>query len=246
MYFEVTTHDLKQLERQLLQFAHEAAPFATRETLNSGAFAGQKIARADVDRDLTLRNRFTQGSIRVDMARGNIIRRQQSTLGSVADYMEDVEFGEVKVKKGSKGIALATSYASGEGRNAQPRKKAPTRRNQLATIQLARAKINANTRKQRTVIAVNQAVNSGQREVFLDLGERQGIFRVVGGRKGIKRGWPKGARLEMLYDLSEDTVTVPPTPWLRPSFEEAVRMIPAFYADALRFQLRRRGLFQGR
>lgn len=236
--FNVNDRQIKEMERDLKTFARKAYPFATRKTINDAAFQTQQIARADVKRDLTLRNRFTVQSIQVDQARSLQISRQEATVGSIADYMEDQEFGATKAKKGKKGVAIATSYSSGEGENAQPRTRLPRKPNKLANIQLQRRRKKGSSRKQQNLVAIKQAAATGRKYVFLDLGRRQGIFKVTGGKRRPK--------IKMVHDMTKESVTIPKNPWLKPAFDEASRMLPAFYADALRFQLRRRGLFDGR
>jgi hypothetical protein len=244
--FQINDKNIKKLERDLSEFAARALPFATRKTLNDTAFATQRIAKADVRNDLTLRNRFTEQSIQVQQERRELnIRRQQAIVGSIADYMEDQEFGATKTKGGKNGVAIPTSYAAGQ-EGQQPRTRLPRKANKLMNIRLRKFKgRRASNRKQQTLFKVQDAVTSGSRVVFLDLGKRQGIFRVVGGSRRFKRGWPKGARLKMLHDMTSQSVVIPRNPWLTPAVAEASRMLPAFYADALRFQLRRLGIFKG-
>jgi hypothetical protein len=108
----------------------------------------------------------------------------------------------------------------------------------MANIRLGRSKLRASSAKQRMVIAVNQAVKTGRRYTYLDLGRTQGIFKVVGGR-ATGRGFPKGARLRMMYDMSRKSVTVPANPWLLPSAMFAQKFMPMEYRKALKFQLKK-------
>lgn len=234
--FAIENRDIKKLERDLETFAGEALPFATRKTLNDAAFQAQRIARADVQDSMTLRNRFTAQSIQVEQTRTLNMRRQASVVGSTAAYMEDQEFGSVKSKNGREGVPIATSYASGEGENAQPRTRLPRKPNRMVNIQLQRRRKRGSSRKQQNLIAIKQAVETGRKFVYLDLSRRKGIFRVTGGRRAPK--------IKMVHDLTRQAVVIPRNPWLRPAFDETKRMLPALYADALRFQLRRRGLFK--
>lgn len=234
--FGVDNRDIRELERDLKTFANRAYPYATRQTLNDTAFQAQRIAREDVRNDMVLRNRFTVQSIQVDQARTLAVSRQAATVGSIADYMEDQEFGATKAKKGSEGVAIATSYSAGQGQDAQPRTRLPRKPNKLANIQLQNTRRRGSSRKQRNLIAIKDAAASGNKFVFLDLGRRKGIFRVTGGKRNPK--------IRMVHDLSNQSVVIPKNPWLKPAFDESLRMLPAFYADALRFQLRRNGLFR--
>lgn len=234
--FGVDTRDIKEMERDLKTFARKAYPFATRKTVNDAAFQAQRIARADVREEMVNRNRFTVQSIQVEQTKTLQVSRQAAVVGSIADYMEDQEFGAVKTKTGKEGVSIATSYSAGQGDNAQPRTRLPRKPNRMANIQLQRRRKKGTSRKQQNLIAIKQAAETGRKYVFLDLGRTKGIFKVTGGKRRPK--------IKMVHDMSRQSVVIPKNPWLAPAFEETTRMIPAFYADALRFQLRRRGLFQ--
>ena len=236
--FVVNTDDIRNLEADLKTFKRKALPFATRKTLNDSAFAARAIAQADIRESMVNRNKFTAQSIRVDQARTLQISRQAATVGSTAPYMEDQEFGATKAKKGKEGVQIATSYSAGQGQGAQPRTRLPRKANTMAAIKLSKRRNKASNRKQRNIISIRQAATSGRRFVFLDLGRSKGIFKVTGGERR--------ARLKMVHDMSNNSVVIPRNPWLAPAFEEAKRMQPAFYADALRFQARRHGLFRNR
>ena len=235
--FGVDNRDIKKMERDLKTLAEDAFPFATRKTVNDAAFQTQRIARVDVKNGMVNRNRFTVQSIRVDQARTLQISRQEAVVGSIADYMEDQEFGAVKSKSGKEGVAIATSYSAGQGENTQPRTRLPRKPNKMANIQLQRRRKKGTSRKQQNLVAIKQAAATGRRYVFLDLGRTKGIFKVTGGKRRPK--------IKMVHDMSRQSVVIPKNPWLKPAFDEATRMLPAFYGDALRFQLRRRNLFLG-
>lgn len=224
------------MERDLKTFAKQAYPFATRKTLNDSAFQAQNIARVDVRENMTNRNRFTVQSIQVEQARTLQVSKQAAVVGSTADYMEDQEFGGVKSKGGKEGVSIATSYSAGQGQSAQPRTRLPRKANKMASISLSKRRKKGSSRKQQNLIAIQQAATTGRKFVFLDLGRRKGIFKVIGGKRRPK--------IKMVHDMTKQSVVIPKNPWLKPAFDEALRMTPAFYADALRFQLRRRNIFR--
>lgn len=234
--FRVDSQDVKELERDLKTFHRKAFPFATKQTVNDAAFASQRIARADVRNELTLRNRFTEQSIQVEPTRTLQVRQQAATVGSIAEYMEDQEFGATKTKTGKEGVPIATSFSAGQSQNAQPRTRLPRRANAMQAIQLSKRRNKAMSRRQRNLVAVKQAAESGRKFVFLDLVRRKGLFKVTGGKRR--------PRIKMVWDMSRQSVVIPRKPWLAPAVAEAERMVPAFYADALRFQLRRNRLFR--
>src|SRR6187399_2615573 len=103
----VDTSDWKKLERQLNTFRSKALPYATREMVNKMAFEAQSIWRTQTLKEqFKLRNSYTQSSIRVDKATTLDIDAQVSTVGSVASYMDEQEFGGSESKKGKYGVAL--------------------------------------------------------------------------------------------------------------------------------------------
>lgn len=236
--FDIDDRDIKRMERDLKTFAERSLPFATKNTMNRSAFHAQKLAKADIRRDLTLRNKFTEQSIRVDQTKTLNIRRQEAVVGSTADYMEDQEFGGVKAKRGSEGVPIPTSYAAGQSENAQPRTRMPRKANKMSSIRLKRRQL-ANL-----IAKVQGAVRSGRRYIFHEFTDTKvGIFKVVGGSKKTKRGWPKGAKLKMVWDMSRPAIRIPRNPWLSPAVRDTEKIMPLFYRDSLVFQLKKQGLF---
>jgi hypothetical protein len=246
--FQIDTTELKKLEKDLNTLKKQALPYATRETLNSMAFAAQKTARLNIRANMVERNKFTQQSIRVERAQGLNMRRQFSVMGSTAPYMEDQEFGGIKRKRGKTGVSISTPYASSEGDWARPRKRLIKTRNRLTNIKFGRKrqrpKGQPKHRKQALLFKVQDSVISGKRTFFHDFGagKKSGIYRVLGGRKGFKRGWPKGASLKMVYDMSKQAVSIPKNPTVVPAAIATGPKIPQFYKKALTYQLQRHGI----
>lgn len=228
--FDINTTDVKQLESDLKTFKARALPFATKATINRGAFETQKAARQNVRNDMVNRNKFSVQSIQVDQAKTLNIRQQEAAVGSIADYMEVQEFGGTKSK-----TVLPTSYSAGQGQNAQPRTRLPRKPNKLANIKLSGKGKRGKSKMQRNLIAIKQAAESGQKFVYLELRRVKGIFRVVGGKRRPK--------IKMVYNLDRKSVRVPATPWLAPAVEKIRPQMQKFYADALTFQLKRHNLF---
>jgi len=234
--FKIDTSDIALLEGDLKRFASRAYPFASKNTLNTSAFTAQKNWRGHIGEKLVTRNAFTKRSIQVEQTRTLNVRRQEAVVGSTADYMENQEFGGIKHKRGAEGVAIATSYASGEGEGARPRKKLPRKPNKLVNIRLQRkGKVHA-SRKQKNLIAIQQAAEGGNKYVFLDLGRTKGIFKVVGGKRKPK--------IKMVYSFRQQSVVIPKTPTLAPAIAETEKQMPAIYKKSLEFQLERLGLFK--
>lgn len=240
--------DFKDFENALGTFRHRALPFAHKRMLNDTAEVAQKVARMRVRNSMVLRNRWTISTIQFRPTKSLNIRRQFSTTGSIAGYMEDQEVGGVKVKSGKHGVPIPTSFSAGQAEKSKPRLKLP--RTRLPKLRLGRRRSRPTGqpkgRRQAILFKIQDAVTSGRRVFFHDFGTSRGvgIFRVKGGRKGFKRGGPKGAELKMLYSLAKPVVNVPRRPWLKPAVEVARKRMPALYVKALKFQLRRFGLFK--
>lgn len=241
--FSIDDRDIKKLERDLKLFAKRAYPFAVKDTLNNTAKAATSFTKLNMQNDLTLRNRFTLGGMRTSFVRGLDVDRMRAVTGSLSDYMPELEFGGQKRSTGSQGTPLATSFAANEGKS-KNRTKLPKGKKRLSKIKLrGRGKPGAGKREQ-LLVAVHEAVDSGNRDIFLDLGKTKGIFRVVGGskKKTTRAGWPRGAKLRMLFDMSRKSVDIPANPVMGPAVIDAAKLTPTFYRLALEKQLRRQGL----
>jgi len=246
--FDIDDRQIKAAEAKLKTFARKSIPFATRNTLNKAASTTWQKARANVEAGFVLRNKFTIGSIRYESEKRELdIDKQETRVGSIADYMEEQEFGGVKVKRGKHGVPIPTSFAAGQD-GQKPRTRLPSRSNKLGRIQLTKTgTINRrpkNTR-QATLFAVYNAVATKKRFIYLRLGRgTQGIFKVTGGRlnKSHRRGPIPGAKLRMVYDLSRGSVNIPANPWLSTAVDDVVPKIPRYYRESLAYQAKRNGL----
>jgi hypothetical protein len=229
--------EVKDLADDLRKLNERGLAFASRETLNQTAWKARQQAQAIIERKMTQRNRWTKGSVRVEKARSLNIRAQEAAVGSTESYMETQEFGGVDRARGKHGVPIPTSYSAGQ-MGAKPRTRLPRRANRLPNIKLKRSKTRRMSRKQRLAATVRQAVAGGQKYVFLDFGKHKGIVKVLGGGRRLKSG-RSSAKLRMVQDLTERSVRIPATPWLRPAVNLASLRVDDFYRKALLFQLRR-------
>lgn len=250
MKISVDTNDYKKLERHLKTFKARAYPFATKNTLNTTAFAAQDVAKKRIRNTLVLRNKFIMQSVRVNQTKTLNVDRQAAFIGSTSEGMETQEFGGVKMKKGRHGVALPSAFSAGQQPGSRPRRKLPRPSNTLRRLQLRKGRHRPSgqpkTKNQAVLFKVQDAVQSGKRTFFHDFGSKggAGIYRVKGGRKGFKRGWPKGAKMKRLYSLEHKAVSIPRRPWLKPSTDVAAKRMPTIHLKSLRFQIRKHGLFK--
>ena len=222
--FNIQSREIREAERKLKAFASQSLPDVTQRTLNDTAFDAMCVAKANVENNMINRNTWTQRSIRVDKAGRGSIRSQKAFVGSTEAYMEDQEFGGTK-----EGHSIPTTYSAGQSPSARKRTRVPRKANRTGNIQLAHRR-RGSSRAQRNFIAVR----SGEKFVYLDLGHRRGLFRITGGKRN--------PRVNMVQDLTRSSTPIPKNPWLKPAFDESLQRLPAYYADALRSQLRRQGL----
>lgn len=245
--FTMNDKGLERLESDLEVFGNRALPFATRDTINQGAFTAQKIARAEVRDKLINRNRFTEQSIRVTPERRELnIKKQQAVVGSIAPYMEDQEFGGFTAKRGKNKTVIPTSWAAGQ-EGQQPRTRLPKRANTLANIRLGKKiRKGGMSRRQSAFLRGLLAARAGDKFVFIPSGDgpsSDGIYRVWG-RKRVKGRYTQ-IKLKMAYSMRHTPSVIPKKPWLKPAVDRAQTFMPEFYRDSLEFQSRRLGLFRG-
>jgi hypothetical protein len=228
---DIDTTDAKALERHLRQIKSKAIPYAIRSTQNGLAFKGQQLAKETVKDNMINRNKFAIQSIQVDKARAG---QRYSVLGSTQNFMKDQEFGGVV-----RDPTITTQYASGEGiGSSSPRKRLARKENSLRAIRLRSKSAKGKSRKQRNLVKIINAVNTGSKFIFLDTGKTEGIFKVVGGKKNSKKGGPKGAKLRMVQRTDIKAVTLKPNPWLQPSVAKLKPLAQGIYAKALQFQIK--------
>lgn len=227
---------IKEYERDLKGFTRNAYPYATRNTINVAAFETQRIARRVVSSKMIERNKFTKQSIQVDKSKTLNVKLQSASVGSIAEYMTDQEFGGIKRKRGAKGVLIPTAFSAGQGLYREPRTRMVRKGNKLSDIQLRRRR-GAKNRAQRNKVAVLTAAKSGNKFVYMDLGDKQGIFKIIGGKRK--------PQVRMIYDLSRNTVTIRKNSWLKIPVDTVTTMIPTIHLKSLEFQLKRFGLFRG-
>ena len=234
--------EVERLEKKLGKIRERALPFASKQTVNDLAFKTQQIAKAEIKDEMILRNKWTMKGIQVQKTKTLNVRQQAAIVGSVDDYMERQEFGGTVRGTGKEGKPIYTGAAANQ-EGQQPISKLPTRGNQIKNIALRRQAIKAKSRKQRNLVAVINAVQTGQRYVYMKTAKRKGIYKVKGGSKKTKRGWPKGARLKLIWDMTNKTYRTPKNAWLKPSVDKAVKNHGAEIAiKNLKFQFDRIGL----
>lgn len=226
--------DARHLAEELRSLAKGGIKYAVRNTLNDLAFEARKRWETEMKEQFVLRNRWTVGSIRVERARGTIVEAMESRVGSLADYMRLQESGGTK-SGGAKGVRVPTPVAAGQGAGTRPRTKPVRGPNRMNAIQLAKVRQRTGaSRKQQIAAAVRQTAASGRRFLFLDSDQdRQGMYKLVGSRTK--------PRLQLVWDMSSNSVRVPSTATLSDATAKTLRQTERFAVRRLREQLTRAG-----
>lgn len=233
MPISVHLDGLDAMQRELERIARRAVPFAARETVNGLAFAGRAAWQDEMRQTLTLRNRYTERSIRVEAARTLRMDQMEARLGHPEPYVRLLEFGG-REKASRRFRAVPTEIAArqtfgslGGGRKAAVAPRAVITK--LGDLRVPGAA--SRGRKANNARSIRAALKSGKRLAVLDLGKGKGIYRVVGGKRK--------PRIQKLYDVSRRSTPVPRRPTLGPALERALRVGPTIAFAALTKQLSR-------
>jgi hypothetical protein len=224
---------LDAMQRALETVAKRSVPFAARELVNGMAFAGRRFWQEEMAGALTLRNKFTQRRALVIKARGLQMRSMEAVLGHPELYMYLLEHGGTEyANKRFRPIPSETAAGQAKGSLLAGRKQAVRPGNIITKLgrRLARGS-KAHSRKANNARGVKRAIASGRRLVFLNMGRRQGIYRIKGGKKN--------PDIQKLYDLTKRSTPVPRIPTLEPTLARVMSIAPGLAIVALERQLER-------
>lgn len=229
---QIEIRGLDEMQRELEQLAKRGIHYAARETLNGLAFAGRQIWQDEMQASLTLRNKFTQRRALVERATGSRMSEMEAILGHTEDYMRRLELGIGERAKGS-AVPIATETTAGQPKGSlrTGRRRAIRKSLILRTLAKVKRQSKSQPRKARNARAVAEAIRSGTRIAYLDMGRRRGIYRIKGGRKN--------PEVFKLYDLTRASVPLPRIPTLQRTLALALKQGPRLAFDALQRQLDR-------
>jgi hypothetical protein len=224
--------------RDLEKMQKRAIPHAMRNAVNTAAFEARSVWQREIGASFTLRNKFTQNSIRVTKAFGTNTARMAARVGSVAPYMDEQERGAtIRGKSRSKPIPAPAAAGQAPGTK---RTKAVRPGSYLGRIRVVR-RARAVSPKQRNLMTMLLAQQRGEQHAVLERPNGgKGIFRISGGKTfKRKRLGRRRFRLRLLYDLSKRSVRVPAEPTLQRTLKAVERKLPHIFSAALLEQLRR-------
>jgi hypothetical protein len=213
--------DWRHLERVLKDMSKKAIPYAVMSTINDMAFATRDVAIQNIKNTFTIRNTWTAKGIQVQRARRPF---DWAETGSKDDYMRGQEFGEVRHKRGSVGVPIATTYSANQ--YGQPKRT----KNVVSSMTLRRLTLKGKGKA--------KGKNPAQAAIVAYKGAKGGFFYAETQRsKGIFRALRNGAR--MVYDLSRRSVNIPARPWLEPAADRVTPWSRRIYASRLENQIAR-------
>jgi hypothetical protein len=245
--FDFDPNEVESMAKQLKRFRRKAYPFAVRQMLNDTAWDARRFYQEGMRDGLTLRNKWTEKGARAQPERRELnVDRMETRAGHLETYMLTQEKGATIVKQGKHGVPIPTSWAAGQ-EGAQPRTRLVKKANRMGVIKLKQKwKALGNNDHQRLVRAAQIAVDTKDRYIYAQMPDtdRKGIYKVIGGRKGTTKGWPKGAKIKLVHDLSHKSVTLHPTPLLETASNKARKRMDVHFRKALLFQIERNKLFR--
>ena len=252
--FELDISKISFFERKILERVKNVAfPLAVKGTLNTLAFDSRKAVMKTIREDFENRNKFTEGSIRVEAVKTLKISDMVSTVGSIAPYMGKQEEGATETSAGKHGLKIPTGGAADQAQ-LFPRKGVVKTKYRHGHIKLGeklkRSSAGPKNKKQWMLMSIRVAGLRGQSPfVFLPFGGgKAGLYKVVpsgsppsarykrGGKsysRKFKWGRPKGEpgkeELKLIHSYAHKSITIPASRWLRRNVEKIAGTMPATF-----------------
>ncbi len=203
------------------------AQAATSAALNRTAKAAELLAKRNVRRQFTLRNKWTLGSIKSTRTPPTrAIDKQFTMVGSKQAYLATQEFGGA-LPRTSEGRRITTARGSREGDTAWPRKKVASGRFAPRNIRLHKSPRVRGSKRRRRAVKIAHARRKGHAFVHMDLGnDVAGIFHV------------QKTKVRMVHRILEKRVRVRASPWLKPAVAKARKTAPIVFRKELERRFR--------
>ena len=190
-------------------------------SLNQAAFQASKNAKEIVSSKFTLRNNFTESSIRyTKCARATSIADLKSEVGILerAGYMVRQEEGGRKTSPSGSALVIPTTYA----RRNNPKNKLPASM-YYAKIKerLVKMPSGHGSKSANSVARAFVAKNTGGFVRYND-----GIFKVTSFKA---KGGTVSFKKKLVLNLKHSSTYTPPTPWLTPAAEQAAKNLQVYF-----------------
>ena len=208
---------MKDAERTMIKAATAA--------VNRTAFTARKNAVSNIEKNFTLRNKFTTKNIHTQPSPSvNSFSQIKATTGALvqAGYMERQEMGGQKKSPSGANLIIPNTRARG-GSNAKKVQSKYFMSNVAAnTVRWSSRKGSAKAR------LVATAATAAKTKKFMRY--NNAFFSVTNFRKGKKK---VSFRLKEILNLKHKSTYTPAKPWLTPASEYAAKLTPDFYAQEM-------------
>ncbi|WP_432631602.1 hypothetical protein [Brachyspira sp.] len=205
------------IDAKRLKFGFEdvvkACEIASKNTLNTVAFLSRKNAIANINRNFTIRNNFTQRQIQVERVKDNVpLGLMWSSVGATekADYMRLQEEGGTKEGKNGNILMAQTAARGGSDKNLVAKS--------MYYKKIKKNIINFSQRKgSRKASLIATAYAAYKNNKFIRY--KENIYQVTGFTKaGNKASFTK----KHIYNVSQKTAHIDENKWLEPAIQKPV------------------------
>lgn len=247
--------ELKSLSKALKHLGHgKGAGYVVKQALNHGVFTARQKWQGEMQDRLILRNNFTQRAVQVRRATGTDITTLKAVIGSVAEFMDDVETGQTESKKGKHGVPVPTGYAAGQ-EGANPTTKLVRARYRIGatdTANINQLVSRFRTPAQRNAVTVAMARRRGVPFGVLETKHGTGLFKINKGRAAAKKrkrrrrsrtaAAPAAVKFsssgapKLVWSYYNPTVRMKPHPTLEPTVHTMRRLMPNIFTAYLKKQ----------
>jgi hypothetical protein len=234
---KIDTRELQAFSKAMQRLQKEAPTDAVRAALNGLAADGKDKAKRSMQADFTLRNRWTENSLRTSQANQRNPKSMHSKVGSIQPYTATQEEGGKAKPESGKHQTIPTLAARGGNRKRIPslgRKPG----SKIPMVPYQEPKNHIGGPRQDMIVQAKYAARMWTKHFYWDTGKRQGIFEVQGQfapRKVRQSTYaPKGSsgpkqkrsqfsdlQIRMVYDLTRSSVQEPKKTWML----DAIHMI---------------------
>lgn len=251
----VDTKDIEKLHKALSQMSPQGLPHAAREGLNASAFHARRLWAEEGARTMHVRNKWTFGGRHHRVVKARKTRRieqMEAVAGNKLRYMDQQEHGVRRYAISGKGVP----WPRKKGRTGQSIKRLVRTvfwRNRMKVG----PRLNPNhprftpmtgsssrrgggrSRKARYIAAsIRAAKAEGKHLVYLDLGDKKGIYDVK-----------TKTKTKLVWDLSKRSRFTKPNPMLWRALNTLRPALPQIHKTALegqiRFHLKKQGIRAG-
>lgn len=214
---------LDRFANDMATFQNKAARKATAAALTRTAKGAKLLAGKSMRKQMTLRNNFSEGSLRATFTTpSRPIASQFTKAGSISPYLAAQEAGGALPSTKS-GRRITTSEGSREGPTAYPRKKLARGVRKTKNIRIMKP-IGTKHRSKRINAAINVIVARKRRErfVYLDFGnDHKGLFDV------------SGRKIVMVHRIMRRRLRLKPNKWFGPAVAKSRRIAPSVFKAEL-------------